>query len=141
MKKILSLVLTCALLFSLTACASSSVNTTASTENTTVSSGNSTAESTNTTAKPAQKDPVNLIFYQFQPGIVDQMEEICNIFNEQHPDIQVETSRPGDDYFNILKTMFASNQGPDIYSINAWTMVTDYANAGLALDLSGEAFV
>lgn len=89
----------------------------------------------------AGQEQVELTLYQFQPGIVDQIDEICQEFNKEHPNIKVTADRPGDDYFNILKTMFASNQGPDIFSINAWTMVEDYAKSGHALDLSNEPFV
>lgn len=89
----------------------------------------------------ATEEVVELTMYQFQPGIVDQIDQICEEFNKEHPNIKVEADRPGDDYFNVLKTMFASNQGPDIFSINAWQMVEDYANSGNALDLSEEEFV
>ncbi|NLC43062.1 MAG: extracellular solute-binding protein [Clostridiales bacterium] len=85
--------------------------------------------------------PVELTLYQLQPGIVDQIQEICDMYKQENPNVTIKSDRPGDDYFNIIKTMFASGQGPDIFSLNPWTMVEDYATAGLIVDLSNEAFV
>ena len=105
-------------------------------------SGSSTAASGGTASGGTEpQEKVTLKFYQFQAGLVDQMDALCAEFIATHPGIEVVADRPGDYYFNLLKTMFASNQGPDIFSINSWTMVEDYADAGIALDLSGDCLL
>lgn len=132
MKRILAVVLVCLVIVSAFIGCSSETGTQRPKEiKQTEGSGSQSADS---------GEEVELSLYQFQPGIVDQIQEICELYTEQNPNVKITSDRPGDDYFNMLKSMFASDQGPDMFSINAWTMVYDYASAGIALDLSNEPF-
>lgn len=58
-------------------------------------------------------------------------------FNKQYPDIKVTFKKvPGDNYAAVLKPALASNDGPDVYSVNASGAFSAEAFASYAYDLT-----
>ncbi|MBD8070622.1 extracellular solute-binding protein [Bacillus sp. PS06] len=61
---------------------------------------------------------VTLNFFQFKVEIADQLQEMINEFEAEHPNIKVklETVGGGADYGAALKAKFASGEKPDIFN-------------------------
>ena len=127
-KKVLAL-LTCAiLLLSLTACGGGSGNSGGGAGDGGSGSGDSGSGS------------VKISIYQDKYEIDAALKAACEAYTALHPEVTftVESSSSGD-FYTQLKTMFASGQGPDIFSTKGSedmrTMVEYMA------DLSGESWV
>lgn len=62
---------------------------------------------------------------------MDEMERLIEIFEEQHPDINIDlTTAPFDSYFTKLQTEFAAGNAPDVFELNYENFVT-FASRGL----------
>ncbi|MFC4323630.1 ABC transporter substrate-binding protein [Litchfieldia salsa] len=61
---------------------------------------------------------VTLNFFQFKVEIADQLQEMINEFETEHPNIKIklETVGGGADYGAALKAKFASGEKPDIFN-------------------------
>ncbi len=65
-----------------------------------------------------KEEVVTLNFFQFKVEIADQLQEMINEFEKEHPNIKVklETVGGGADYGAALKAKFASGEKPDIFN-------------------------
>jgi raffinose/stachyose/melibiose transport system substrate-binding protein len=87
------------------------------------------------------EDVVTLDFFQFKVEIADQLQEMINEFEAEHPNIKIklETVGGGADYGAALKAKFASGEQPDIFN-NGGFKELELWKEHLA-DLSGEPWV
>lgn len=92
------------------------------------------------TVEPAEKEPVHLIFMHMKDaqGPKDALDIIIKEFTAQYPYITIEQQGMSPDQFNtVMKAKIASGDMPDIFHNSS----SEYADAGLCLDLTGQAFL
>ena len=88
----------------------------------------------------ADEEPVTISIYQDKYEIDEALKAATEAYTALHPNVTftVESSSSGD-FYTQLKTMFASGQGPDIFSTKGsddMAIMAEYME-----DLSGEAWV
>ncbi|WP_078549644.1 ABC transporter substrate-binding protein [Litchfieldia alkalitelluris] len=78
----------------------------------------SNGETPNTDTDNGGDEVVTLDFFQFKVEIADQLQEMINEFEAEHPNIKIklETVGGGADYGAALKAKFASGEKPDIFN-------------------------
>jgi len=71
-----------------------------------------------TTEKPAEGEVVTLNMFQFKVEIAEDLQNMINEFEKEHPNIKVklETVGGGADYGAALKAKFAAGEKPDIFN-------------------------
>ena len=87
----------------------------------------------------ADEEPVTITIYQDKYEIDEALKAATEAYSANHPNVTfvVESSSSGD-FYTQLKTMFASGQGPDIFSTKGsddMAIMAEYME-----DLSGEAW-
>ncbi len=80
--------------------------------------GQSNSNSDTNTDSGDNGDVVTLNLFQFKVEIADQLQEMINEFEKEHPNIKVklESVGGGADYGAALKAKFASGEEPDIFN-------------------------
>ena len=122
-RKVLSLVLALAFVFSLAACGGGGTSS--------ISAASSTAPGSGDTSSAAGGEPVTLTYWMHSSAAVDVlMDELVKEFNEANPDIIVKTEYiPFDDYMSKLIPALSTDTGPDVFKIQQG-MVAQLAAAG-----------
>lgn len=93
-----------------------------------------------TATASGDEEPVTITIYQDKYEIDEALKAAAAAYSELHPNVtfSIESSSSGD-FYTQLKTMFASGQGPDIFSTKGsddMAIMAEYME-----DLSGEAWV
>ncbi|WP_407270495.1 ABC transporter substrate-binding protein [Radiobacillus sp. PE A8.2] len=105
-------------------CASNSSSGDDSSNTKDASSGDTNNTDTNTNTNDnasndeASDEVVTLDFFQFKVEIADQLQEMINEYEAEHPNVKIklETVGGGADYGAALKAKFASGEEPDIFN-------------------------
>lgn len=87
------------------------------------------------------EEQIVLKYYQYKPEIVDQLDQLIQIFEEQNPNISVEIETVGKDYATVLKTKIASNDIPDIYAVQGLSNMRNFVDTGILEDITNESFL
>ncbi|QGQ97664.1 extracellular solute-binding protein [Paenibacillus psychroresistens] len=104
------------------------------------SKGSDDVKSSDAATAAPKSNPVTLKMVYWDPAQKDIMEKINAKFTEENPTIKVELElAPGDQYDQVLKTRFQSDNGPDVYMYFG-SGAYKYAQAGYLGDLSNEPF-
>lgn len=79
-----------------------------------------------------------LTVFHFKVNIDKEFQELLNVYNEQHPDVNVRQEVIGGstDWRALLKTRFAGGEGPDIFVVEGLSQLETWKNQ--VVDLSGE---
>lgn len=86
-------------------------------------------------------ETVTLQLFHYKQEIVNQLNEIVNIFSQKYPNIKIETETIPNDAQTVLKTRLVSGEAPDIMMLQGYSTVFEYAKAGYLLDLTKEKFM
>lgn len=136
MKKLLSLVLTAVMVFSLTACGNT---------NETKTDGTKTVTKTDTGASTEVAREAELNIMMSFPQYMDQWETYCKQFEdkmlaEENIKVKVNLEMPSSDqYESVLQARISGDDAPDLYTLHSNNIET-YYKAGNLTDLSKEAF-
>lgn len=72
---------------------------------------------------------------QYKPEAVDAFEELEQMFNETHDDIELKIESPND-AMTVLKTRFIREEYPDIIGIGGDVNYSNFVDAGILADVS-----
>ncbi|WP_078552898.1 ABC transporter substrate-binding protein [Bacillus alkalicellulosilyticus] len=102
---------------------------------------NDNTDSTDTETTEPSGDVVTLNFFQFKVEIADQLRDMLDEFEAEHPNIKVnlETVGGGADYGAALRAKFASGERPDIFNNGGFNELGLWKEH--LADLSDEAWV
>lgn len=116
-RKILSIVLTVAMMMSLTACNGTKTTTTEATESTTSTSSTVAVETTKE-AEPAAKATTIEVWSNNRHDEAYMTKQI-EAFNASHTDIQINYTIMADDWQNSIQLAFQAGTAPDVITISA----------------------
>ena len=82
---------------------------------------------------------VEVSINQFQVELTQILPELAQEYSAANSKVNVTVERAGgDNYWQVLKSLVASNELHDVYGLFGWSFVEEYASAGLTLDLTGQ---
>ncbi len=84
---------------------------------------------------------VTLQLFHYKQEIVNQMNEISQVFTQKYPNITIETETIPNDAQTVLKARLVAGEAPDIMMLQSYKTVFDYAEAGYLLDVTNETFM
>lgn len=92
-----------------------------------------------TEARKVEDKTVQIRVNQFQQELTEIIPQLAEEYSEANPGIEVMIQRAGgENYFDVLKTLAASNDMDDVFGLFAWSFIKDYAEAGFCMDLTGQ---
>lgn len=83
-------------------------------------------------------EQVEIELFYYKQEIVDQMEEMAQLFSSQYPDITVKLTLIPNDSMVVLRTRMAGGDAPDIIQLQAYSAVFEFAEAGWLEDITDQ---